>query len=141
MTNDLKASWYAVGHQAATEVDGTFRFGDKTGGGGLTSKTPSALKLIRQSDWKLNVSLKVTHLRKKLLRNLLTNSYQLRTFRINKDQLDPQNPTKKARISGFSADWAWLKWAITAPFVLLSAYLLLSKPRQKPSAPPQDVHQ
>lgn len=32
-------------------------------------------------------------------------------------------------------------WQITIPITLLSAYLLLSKPRQKPSAPPQDVHQ
>lgn len=60
---------------------------------------------------------------------------------------------------GYDWDWrygqfAWLRnssgrvrvlatpfWSIVAPLSLLSAYLLLSKPRQKPSASKQDVHQ
>ena len=32
-------------------------------------------------------------------------------------------------------------WFLVIPITLLSAYLLLSSPRQKPSAPPRDVHQ
>ena len=32
-------------------------------------------------------------------------------------------------------------WSLVLPLTALSAYLLLSKPRQTPSAPPEDVHQ
>lgn len=32
-------------------------------------------------------------------------------------------------------------WSIVTPLTLLSAYLLLSKPRRKPLARPQDVHE
>lgn len=36
--------------------------------------------------------------------------------------------------------WTVPYWAITAPLIILSAWSLLSKPRQKPSAPVQDIH-
>ena len=45
---------------------------------------------------------------------------------------------------GFGMDrevWCIPYWPIVASFTALSAWLLLSKPRQKPSAPPQDVRQ
>ena len=38
-------------------------------------------------------------------------------------------------------DVRYLQCFAIAPLTLLSAFLLLSKPRQKPSAPAQDVHQ
>lgn len=80
--------------------------------GGLNSKELSVWNLIRQSVWLMAISEKVTHRRKKLLRKLLTDSDHLDEVAINNDQLDPKIPMKKARSSEFSADRAWLIWAI-----------------------------